>query len=107
MTNNSGKLYTVDPQQSKLLVRNDDKIFRSWSMNGYISASVIIEKREPRTSVKRSRSSGSRGETRSKKKQATLPSEKLIRKVSSFTKVKDLSKIGKIYLIMTHGNLKY
>ena len=107
MTYHYGKLYTIDPQQSKFIVRNDDKIFRSWSRNGFIGASVIIEKREPRTSVKRSRSSGSRGETRSKKKQATLPSEKLIRKVSSFTKVKDLSKIGKIYLIMTHGNLKY
>ena len=107
MTYHSGKLYTIDPQQSKSLVRNDDKIFRSWSMNGYISASVIIEKREPRTSVKRSRSSGSRGETRSKKKQASLPPEKYIRKVSSFTKVKDLSRIGKVYLIMTHGNLKY
>ena len=27
MTYHSGKLYTIDPQQSKSLARNDDKIF--------------------------------------------------------------------------------
>ena len=38
-----GILYTIDPQQMKILERNDSKIIKSWSSNCYISVSLIFQ----------------------------------------------------------------
>jgi len=119
----TGKLYTVDPQVSTFRERNDSKMFASWSgPGGFMSMDVIIAKMPKTSKTSKTSVKGPSPFLDSPDESIDMPPKKgltpnmMVQDILAQAEdappmvaanPEDLLPYGKVYAILCHGNLRY